>query len=197
MRRIVALILLSIAVSGGGGALGQSAPVAPDGADDSAQRETPDEVIVRGRRLTELRFEVQEAREHAYAIFNEINSDDDFDVRCRDERRYHSRAKRRVCRAQFENRIAANAAKEYMAFMHMNCPSSGGDIDWQGCMFSGIGQQAAGQAKAVEGQALPMHDRMNDEILRLARTDLRFGQAILDFFEASQEYEATRERRED
>ena len=35
---------------------------------------------------------------------------------------------------------------------------------------------------------------MNDEILRLARTDLRFGQAILEFFEASEQYEAARQR---
>jgi hypothetical protein len=192
----VALILFSIAVSGGAVALGQSAPAAPDGA-DARSRELPEEIVVRGKRLGEFRVEVQLARERAYVIFNEINSNDDFDVYCRNERKHHSRATKRVCRAQFENRISAHAAREYMAFMTMNCPSPGGFIDWQGCMFNGIGQQAAGQAKAVEGQAAGMHDRMDDEILRLARTDLRFGQAILDFYEASQKYDAARERRED
>jgi len=42
-----------------------------------------------------------------------------------------------------------------------------------------------------------MRDRMNAEVLRLAQQDLRFGQAILDFYEASQEYGAARKGRED
>jgi hypothetical protein len=171
---------------------------AATGGPDARRTETPEEIIVRGKRLADFRVEVDLARERAYAIFNEINSNDDFDIRCRDERRYHSRAKRRVCRAQFETRISADTAKEYMATLSWTCPAGpDGFIDTQACMFSGPGQNATARAQAVEGQAPPMQDRMNDEILRLARTDLRFGQAILDFFEASQEYEAARERRED
>ena len=193
--RTAALILFSIVASvpDVAGAQTESA-----GAEVAARsQERPEEIIVRGQRLAELRVEVQEAREQAYAIFNEINSNDDFDVYCDDERKYHSRATKRVCRARFESRISASAAREYMGSLTMNCPSPGGVIDWQGCMFSAVGQRAADQAKAIEGQAPPMHDRMNDEIMRLARTDLRFGQAILDFFEARQQYDAARQRRED
>jgi hypothetical protein len=197
--RIASAIVFSVAFSAGVAALAQSAPATRAGTENATPNEILGEVIVRGRRLTELRFEVQEAREHAYDIFNEINSSDDFDVHCRDERRHHSRATRRVCRAQFESHISADAAKEYMASLHLNCraPSPDGSIDWQGCMFSGVGQRAADQAKTIEGRAPLMHDRLNDEILRLARQDLRFGQAILDFFEVSQQYEAARQRRED
>ncbi len=38
---------------------------------------------------------------------------------------------------------------------------------------------------------------MEEEILRLANQDDRFAQAILDFYEASQQYEAARKRRDD
>jgi hypothetical protein len=38
---------------------------------------------------------------------------------------------------------------------------------------------------------------MNDEILRLANEDDRFAQAILDFYEASQQYDTARGRREE
>lgn len=48
--------------------------------------------------------------------------------------------------------------------------------------------------KAVEGQARGMHDRMSDEILRVARTDLRLGQAILDFYDTSLKYDEQRKR---
>jgi hypothetical protein len=191
--RIATLIVLSIAVSGGGVAVGQRAPADRDGA-----KVTPDEVIVRGRQVGELRVEVQRAREHAYAIFNDINSDNDFDVHCRDETRYFSHSKRRVCRAQFESRISSQAATEYTATLRARCPPNAeGAIQWQACMFGDVGQTAKANAQAVEGQATSMHDRMNDEVLRLARTDLRFGQAILDFFDASQQYEAARKRRKD
>ena len=177
----------------------QSAAGAPSSQQVTAtpRGEETEEVVVRGRRLADLRFEVQQAREHAYAIFNEINSSDDFDVHCRDERKYHSRAERRVCRARFEDRISGQAAKEYMATLTWTCPATAGFIDTQACMFGSEGQAASANARAVEGQTPSMHDRMNDEILRLAQTDLRFGQAILDFFEASQQLEAARQRREE
>src|SRR5512139_2490199 len=107
--RIVAAILVSVAALGAGAALPQSAPGNPERA-GSAPQESPDEVVVRGRRLSDLRAEVQIARERAYEIFNEINSSDDFDVYCRAEGRTGTRSTDRVCRAQFENRISAAAA---------------------------------------------------------------------------------------
>jgi hypothetical protein len=192
-----AMFILSIAVSGGA-VLVQSEAATQQRAADSAQRDRADEVIVRGRRIGQLRAEMEKARERAYSIFNEINSNDDFDVLCRDETRYFSHSQRRVCRARFENRISSQAAKEYMNTLTTRCPPDReGAIQWQACTFNGIGQTARSNAQAVEGQAASMHDRMNDEILRLARTDLRFGQAILDFFEATQQYEAARARGDD
>lgn len=168
----------------------QSAAPAPS-------RETPEEIIVRGQRLAELRYEVQETRERAYAVFNEINSTNDFDVLCRDERKYHSRATKRVCRPRFQSRISGETAKEFIATMGWTCqPAAGsaGFIDTQACMFSGPGQNARSRAQAVEGQAPPLHDRMNDEILRLANEDDRFAQAILDFYEADRRYNEARGR---
>lgn len=199
IQSLVTVFILSTAVSGGGAVHAQDEAATQQRASDSAQQETPDEVIVRGRRIGELRVEVQKARENAYAIFNEINGNDDFDVHCRDERKYHSRTTQRVCRAQFENRISNQAAKEYMATLTARCQpvGAGGAIPWQECMFSEVGQTAKSNAQGVESQALTMQDRMNDEILRLARTDLRLGQAILDFFEVSQQYEAARQGRDD
>jgi hypothetical protein len=82
-----------------------------------------EEVIVRGRRLGELRSEVRLARERAYGIFNEINGSDDFDVYCREEVRTGTRSTDRVCRAQFESRISADAAHEYMSSLSWRCPA--------------------------------------------------------------------------
>lgn len=197
--RIVTLIVLSIAVSGSGAALGQSATAARDGAGDSGRAAAPEEVVVRGRRLVELRFDVEKAHEQVYAIFNQINSNDAFDVHCRDERKYHSRATQRVCRANFENRISGEAAREYMAALNWTCqPVDGtGFINSQACMFSAPGQMAKSNAQGVEGQAPSMHAQMNDEIVRLAEEDERFARAIIDWYEKNQQYEAARKRRND
>lgn len=167
-----------------------------DPSDRTAQGEAAEEIVVRGRRLTDMRFELEVAQERAYAIFNEINSDDDFDVYCREERKYHSRATQRICRAQFENRISAEAAKEYMAELSWTCqPGAGGFVDTQACMFSGPGVSAKARAQAVEGQLPTKQEQMNDEIVRLANQDDRFAQAILDWYEKVQQYNAARRRR--
>lgn len=195
-------ILLLLAVSGSEVAFGQAAAVSRDAAADPAPGEAADEVVVRGRRLTDLRFEVEQAQERAYAVFNELNGDDDFDVYCRDERRHHSRATVRLCRAQFENRISAEAAREYMATLSWTCqPEADANgvatLNTQACMFSDMGQSAAAAAAAVEGQLPTMRDRMNDEIVRLANEDDRFAQAILDWYEKTQQYDEARNRRDE
>jgi hypothetical protein len=191
--RVAALLLVLFTAARSYAVLAQTAPaagVAPD----------TEEVVVRGRRLTDLRFEVELAQERAYAIFNELNSDDDFDVHCRDERRHHSRATVRTCRAQFENRISAEAAREYMAALAWTCqpsadPNGFATLNTQACMFSNNGQSAAAAARAVEGQLPTKHEQMNDEIIRLANEDDRFAQAILDWYETNQHYESARKHR--
>ena len=193
--RPVLFALVSAAASLAGAAFAQSAPAAREGADDLAGQ-VADEVVVRGRRLTDLRFEVEVAQERAYAVFNELNSDDDFDVYCREERRYHSRATRRTCRAQFENRISAQAATEYMHALSWSCQAGpDGAVNTQACMFSDLGQSAAAAARGAESQLPTKHEQMKDEIVRLANQDDRFAQAILDWYEKTQQYEAARRRR--
>lgn len=192
--RVTALILFSIAVSGAGVAVAQSERAARNGAETSPRPETPDEVIVRGQRLGELRLEIQAARERAYDIFNEINSTNDFDVHCRDETRTFSHATQRVCRAQFENRISTDAGRQYLSSLIMRCPGDAGIT--QGCVFSAIGQTAADQGRALGGQIPGRRAQMNQEILRLANENPQFAQAILDYYKASQEYEAARKSRD-
>ena len=193
--RMMALTLFSIAVSGGGLALAQGARAASG--DDVARLEMPDEVIVRGRRLTELRADIQMARERAYGIFNDINSNDEFDIHCSDERKYHSRTTQRVCRARFETRISADAGQEYLSALRWSCRDPHGLHD---CMFDGGGASAVAisAAQGVQSDAPRKSDLMNEEIQRLARENPRFAQAILDYYEASRQLEtATRKRRVD
>jgi hypothetical protein len=197
--RIAALVLFWLSVSGGGAALAQSEPAAPQRAEDSPRQESPEEVVVRGKRVGQLRAEVDEARQRAYDVYNEINSNDEFDVRCRKERRTGSNVATQVCRPRFEDEISAAAASAYASTLFQRCQpdAASGFLDTQACMFSEPGVSAKASAQGVETQSLPKHEQMAEEISRLAREDDRLAEAIFGFYEASQEYEAARKRRND
>ena len=81
----VKLLVLLTAV-GAASMQAQSAADRPSAAEASAASEQTEEIVVRGRRLSELRYELQAAREHAYGVFNALNSNDEFDIHCRDQR---------------------------------------------------------------------------------------------------------------
>ena len=198
--RIAALVLFFIAVSSGA-VLAQGQPA--DRADPAARQAEPEEVVVRGRRVGELRLEVELKRERAYEIFNEINSSDDFDVSCDKENTSGTRLRRQVCRARFEDDISSDAAREYMATMFLLCEPTpdqfggGMSLNTQACMFGGAGESATASAQAVEGRALLKRDQMTEEIWRVARENDEFAQAILDWYEANQQYDEARKRRAD
>jgi hypothetical protein len=201
--RMIGLVLFCIAASSSGGSLAQGNQVAGVQDDGTRRKESPEEVVVRGRRIGEIRAEVDAARQRAYRIFNEVNSNDEFDVRCRKESRSGSNIPQQVCRARFEDDISSDAVREYMATLSWLCQPSvnefgGGEfLDTQKCMFSQPGVSATASAQGVESRAPLKRDQMTEEIWRVAREDDRFAQAILDFYEASLEYDAARKRRDD
>lgn len=59
----------------------------------------PDEVVVTGRNLRERRHEVEAAELAVFDRFNDINSDDRFDIHCFWQVRYFSHVRERVCRS--------------------------------------------------------------------------------------------------
>jgi hypothetical protein len=64
-------------------------------------------------------------------------------------------------------------------------------------MFSNAGAGGINRAQGVEGQLPGKREQMTDEIFRVARENDEFAKAILDWYEASQQYEAARKRRKD
>ena len=194
MRSFVALIVSSMNAIGGL-ALAQTEPPAEERGATAPQEQT-EEVVVRGRRIGELRVEVEDARERAYELFNDLNSNDEFDVYCHNESRSGTNVPQVVCRAQFENRISAAAAREYLSGLFSACNQEGAGVT-QDCMFSNAGAGGINRAQGVEGQLPGKREQMTDEIFRVARENDEFAQAILDWYEANQQYDAARKRRKD
>lgn len=73
-----------------------------------------EEVIVHGRKLAELRKELHQAEDQFFSVFNSLNSDDDYDVRCGERAPVGSRIKRRVCEARFVGELSSMHAAAMM-----------------------------------------------------------------------------------
>lgn len=89
-------------------ALSDSIPVAETPA---AAEEELDEVVVQGTRLWQMREAIVEAEERFYALYNELNTNDDFDLRCRQEAPLGTRLKKRICRVAFHEEAMTEQAQ--------------------------------------------------------------------------------------
>ena len=153
-----ATIALCCAACAGGIALAQ----APDtgAAPVGGPPAVGDEIIVEGRGLGALRSEIIRAEELVFARFNDINSDDEFDIDCRMEIPLGSRIPRRVCRANYWRDVEVDIADEALRWM-------------QGSAYSGPGQTARG-LQPYKGKLL------HDEIRQLAAQDEQFRAALTE-----------------
>jgi hypothetical protein len=70
---------------------------------DTKDLPTPvmDEVLIQNTRLYVLRHEVELAEERFYALYNELNSNHDFDVHCVDEARLGTLLRKKVCKPAY------------------------------------------------------------------------------------------------
>ena len=65
-------------------------------------QEAIDDIVVTGKKsIAELRKDVYKAEEEFYAIYNDLNDEPEYDVRCFYERPTGTRIKNHVCRAKF------------------------------------------------------------------------------------------------
>jgi hypothetical protein len=79
------------------------------GAEAPASVEQLDEVTVEGQRLDQMRERIVAAEDRFYALYNELNKDDEFDVHCAKEAPLGTRLRKRTCEPVFYTR----AEEEY------------------------------------------------------------------------------------
>jgi hypothetical protein len=162
---------------------------------DNALNQT-DEVIVRGRRLSDFRFEVEAARVRVYDLFNELNSDDAFDVHCRVETSTGTRMRQHVCRAQFKDDIANAVAKAWVQGLEDRCLSLGGSSTLGGmsqeCIFSDAANQAKSMAQAEQAMEGLMQKRFEQEMAKTVAANPELQQAMLDYEAVERAYNEAR-----
>jgi len=82
-------------------------------ADEAETLEAIDEITVLGARsLGSMRAEVVRAEDVAFALFNELNDDDAYDIVCKKETRIGSQIPKRVCLARMYRDAVAEAAED-------------------------------------------------------------------------------------
>lgn len=73
-----------------------------------------EEITVTGQRtMIALRMQISDAEDHLYELFNELNTDDRYDVHCVQVDRYFSHTKQKQCRVGYE-RDALKAEADYI-----------------------------------------------------------------------------------
>ncbi len=93
-------------------------PMAAVGQDEEASTgvasndETIDDSVVVGQKsLAELRRDAFQAEEDFYSLYNKLNDDKEYDVRCFYEKQTGSRIKNHVCRARFVTKVYERHAR--------------------------------------------------------------------------------------
>jgi hypothetical protein len=109
--------LPAVAESSAGAATGAQA--AADGAE---------EVVVQGRSINLLRERIERAEDALYAVYNDINTIEEFDIHCRLHARTGTRIPQRVCLPNYTAPLDARSAR---AVHRVLGGESGFDLDWQ------------------------------------------------------------------
>src|SRR5688572_19130538 len=126
---------------------------------------TIEEIIVRGRGYAELREQIRIRQDALFARFNEINSDDGFDIHCKMEPAYGSRILERRCLSNSWRELEANFGQAWLG------------------QVSGLIGPAAGEYRAEQQR---MQARLKEEMRRLAYDDAGLGEAVLQLGQAMQ-----------
>lgn len=133
-----------------------------------------DEVVVSGTRLWNLRQDVIKADDAFYALFNQLNQDDDFDMHCRDERLIGLHITKRMCRPGYLEAAQQDEARETLAR---------------------INGQPATVSPPPEHVLLQRETEWRDNLLRVINSDPRLQQLFRERERLQRRYEAERDRR--
>jgi hypothetical protein len=200
MRIRVVAGALTLAVYGAAVVLGATA---------AAQDTTPtiephvgDEILVLGKKLEELRIRIELAEDDVYARFNEINSDDLFDVHCYERAGGGSRIERRTCLSngwrQMDNAFADATVRDLQSSSVGGAAGSPGPLGSAAPTIAGGGAGYSHIPQQYRAKQLRTEHLMTDEMRRLAHDDPdlraameRLGQA----YQAEELLTATDDRR--
>lgn len=108
-KSISTLVLAMLALTSTGPLRAASAPAAS--APAAAETTELPEVQVVGKRLYQMRQDIIKTEDKFFALYNELNKDDDYDVHCIMEAPTGTRLKQRICRVKYYEKAQAEEAQ--------------------------------------------------------------------------------------
>lgn len=137
-----------------------------------------EEIEVVGQRLQKLRFEIENTRISVFDIFNRLNDDDQFDMRCYRRKTTGSLIKERICVPRFVEDVLDDSAAQ--AFQNYAVGREGNRV---------LGNSTVDLAS---GYMRVKNREMRDRMVALANANSELQSAILDLQALMDEYaEAT------
>jgi len=131
-----------------------------------------EEITVQGERtFYALRLAIDSAETEVYNLFNELNSNDEFDVTCKEVRYTSSHISRRTCMAAYLRKEEAYHVQDYVQSIQL-----GG-----GLVSGGLGTPGSGMLLTLEdakGEVFQKTSAMEQEMLRLAMEVPEFSAAL-------------------
>ena len=161
-----------------------------------------EEITVVGERsFFAIRFQIREAEDGLYAMFNELNSNDDFDIECKVIRSTKSHIPRRRCEPMFLTK--ARQANSTMSLMFLrDALTTGAEVSSDAVFDIG-----AGVASWQDGLSLVEDERglreieetnfeaLNEEMFTIASKNEEFLRLMIELETLKKEYEAKRQQR--
>jgi hypothetical protein len=150
--------------------------------------EEPEEIIVRGKTPSQLRLEIEQARDEMIRVFNEANEGEDNDVRCRYEAPTGSRIPERVCFSAAQDQASAKGARDFLNALFSSAGQGSGEGSEQVNAESGM---AAAQGAAARGHDAALV-QFEAEWRRLMSTNRPFYDAVVRYRELENELDRAR-----
>jgi hypothetical protein len=105
-------LVATLAYAAAPAVMGQGVPVPQTGKTPAPENlEELDEATVEATKLWQMREKMVALEEQFYALYNDLNKDDDFDVHCAREAPLGTRLKKRVCRIEYYENAQADEAQ--------------------------------------------------------------------------------------
>jgi hypothetical protein len=143
----------------------------------SGEHVPPDEIIVRAKALEKLRFEIKRSEEAVYARFNDINSNDLYDIHCYERRRFLSHINETVCLSNAWRKFDRAIAESTVQGM-------------QGQSLGSVAGTSTGFVQASRANQISTEQTIKKEMGELAHSDPALRAAVMHLGEVYQAEEA-------
>lgn len=149
-----------------------------------------DEVVVEGTRgkLKQMIEQMVQLEDRFYERYNELNTNDDFDMYCAQEARIGTNVKRRYCHPVYETRAMETEGREYAQMMQFNTGPPAGPMLPPGAVA------AAGPPPPAIVTIEARREEYKDNLRKVASENPELVRLLRERYELAQRYEATRRK---